>query len=74
MAAAAIVKVERDSLDLRTQVVAMGLLSDAASTFLHTLKPVEEVMHRLEFTKVEQRLTSEQSDRRARLGYSRYDA
>lgn len=73
MAAAAVVKVERDSLDLRTQVVAMGLLSDAASTFLHTLKPVEEVMHRLEFTKVEQRLTAEQADRR-RIGYSRFDA
>lgn len=74
MAAAAIVKVERESLDLRTQVVAMGLLSDAAKVFLQTLKPVEEVMHRLEFTKVEQRLTAEQAERRKSLSYSRFDA
>lgn len=74
MAAAAIVKVERESLDLRTQVVAMGLLSDDAKTFLHTLKPVDDVMHKLDFAKVENHLVSEQSERRKSLGYSRFDA
>lgn len=74
MAARAVVKVERESLDLRTQVVAMGLLSPEAATFLNTLKPVEDVMHRLDFANVEKKLAVEQSGRRQQLGYSRFDA
>jgi hypothetical protein len=75
MAARAVVKVERDSLDLRTQVVAMGLLSPEATTFLNTLKPVEEVMHRLDFANVEKKLAVESASRK-HLGYSnnRFDA
>jgi hypothetical protein len=67
MAARAVVKVERDSLDLRTQVVAMGLLSPEATTFLNTLKPVEEVMHRLDFANVEQKLQIEKTESRRYL-------
>lgn len=74
MAARAIVKVEQESLDLRTQVVAMGLLSDSAQTFLQTLKPVEEVMHKLDFAAVDKKLELQNADRRKALGYSRYDA
>lgn len=74
MAARAIVKVEQDSLDLRTQVVAMGLLSDSATTFLQTLKPVEDVMRRLDFAAIDKKLELQQADRRKALGYSRYDA
>jgi hypothetical protein len=75
MAARAVVKVERDSLDLRTQVVAMGLLSPEATTLLNTLKPVEEVMHRLDFANVEKKLAVESASRK-HLGYSnnRFDA
>jgi hypothetical protein len=73
MAARAIVRVEQESLDLRTQVVAMGLLSPEATTFLNTLRPVEEVMHRLDFANVEQKLAVEQSGRK-QLNYSRFDA
>jgi len=73
MAARAVVKVEQDSLDLRTQVVAMGLLSDDAKTFLNTLKPVEEVMHRLDFTEVEKTLQIEKAERKS-IGFSRFDA
>lgn len=75
MAARAVVKVEQDSLDLRTQVVAMGLLSDAAQGFLTTLKPVEEVMRRLDFGDVEKKLELQNADRRKSLGYGgRFDA
>lgn len=74
MAARAVVKVEQESLDLRTQVVAMGLLSDSAQTFLQTLKPVEEVMQRLDFAAIDKKLELQQADRRKALGYSRYDA
>jgi hypothetical protein len=74
MAARAVVKVERESLDLRTQVVAMGLLSPEATTFLNTLKPVEDVMHKLDFANVENKLAVEQQSRKS-LGYaSRFDA
>ncbi len=64
MAATATVKIERESLELRTQVVAMGLLSTEAKTFLETLKPVEEVMHRLSFQDVEKKLDQEKTARR----------
>lgn len=74
MAARAIVKVERESLDLRTQVVAMGLLSPEATTFLNTLKPVEEIMPRLDFANVEQKLAVEQSSRKQLNYSSRFDA
>lgn len=74
MAARAMVKVERESLDLRTQVVAMGLLSPEATTFLNTLKPVQEVMQRLDFASVEKKLGLESEDRK-RLGFTgRFDA
>lgn len=68
MAADAIVKIERDSLDLRTQVVAMGLLSTEAQTFLKTLKPVEDAMQKLDFKVIERQLQVEQSQRRLRYG------
>ena len=71
MAAAAIVKVEREGLDLRTQIVAMGLLSENAKAFLNTLKPVEEAMRRLDFSEVESKVAALKPSERARL---RYDA
>jgi hypothetical protein len=74
MAADAIVKIEREGLDLRTQIVAMGLLSDAAQTFLQTLKPVEDTMQRLDFADVEKKLQIEHADRRKQFGVSRFDA
>jgi hypothetical protein len=74
MAARAVVKVERESLDLRTQVVAMGLLSPEATTFLNTLKPVEEIMHRLDFANVEQKLAVEHASRKQLNYSSRFDA
>jgi hypothetical protein len=53
MAKAAATKIEHTSLDLRTQVVAMGLLSPDAKLFLESLSTVDEAMAALEFHKVE---------------------
>jgi hypothetical protein len=64
----AILKIERQSLDLRTQVVALGLLSDEAKLFLDSLAPVEEAMAMLEFAEIEKRLEIKRADRK-RLGY-----
>lgn len=72
MAARAMVKVEKEALDLRTQVVAMGLLSPEATAFLNTLKPVREVMQLLDFASVEKKLV--ESDRRIGYGTGRFDA
>lgn len=72
MTKAAITKIENQSLDLRTQVVAMGLLSADAKMFLESLAPVEEAMRALDFAEMEQKLEREQRARiadRRRLGY-----
>lgn len=48
--------IERQGLALRTQVVAMGLLSPSAKLFLESLASVEEAMQQLEFADVEKQL------------------
>jgi hypothetical protein len=63
MTRAALTKIERQALDLRTQVVAMGLLSADAKSFLETMAPVEEAMALLDFSKIEQKLAQEQQQR-----------
>lgn len=60
MTKAAITKIEKQSLDLRTQVVGMGLLSADAKMFLESLAPVEDAMRSLDFAEIEQRLEREQ--------------
>lgn len=68
MGAAAEVKINQEALDLRTQVVAMGLLSDAAAEFLQSLAPVERSMQQLNLQDIEKKLTEEQAARRKRIG------
>jgi len=68
MSKAALLKIECQSLDLRTQIVALGLLSDEAKLFLDSLAPVEEAMSMLEFAAIEKRLEIKKADRK-RLGY-----
>jgi hypothetical protein len=63
MMKAAILKIERQSLDLRTQVVAMGLLSPDAKLFLESLAPVEDAMHSIDFAEMERKLDSEKQKR-----------
>jgi hypothetical protein len=53
MLKAATTRIEKQSLDLRTQVVAMGILSPDAKVFLESLAPVEDAMQQLDFKKVE---------------------
>lgn len=70
MTKAAITKIEKQSLELRTQVVAMGILSENAALFLESLAPVEEAMQSLEFGEIERKLALEHKKRttdRARL-------
>lgn len=69
MTKAAITKVEKQSLDLRTQVVAMGLLSDDAKVFLESLAPVEDAMQTLDFGEIEQKLEHDKQKRLTRYGY-----
>jgi hypothetical protein len=72
MLKAAITRIEQQSLDLRTQVVAMGVLSSNAKLFLESLAPVEEAMRALDFEVIERRLEQENQQRaadRRRLGY-----
>ena len=64
MMKAAITKIEKQSLELRTQVVALGLLSDAARFFLESLASVDEAMHTVDFAEIEQKLAREQQHRR----------
>jgi hypothetical protein len=59
MAKAAITKIEKQALDLRTQVVGMGLLSANAKMFLESLAPVEESMRALDFGEIERKLEKE---------------
>lgn len=68
MGAAAIVKIERQGLDLRTQVVAMGIVSPDAKLFLESLAPVEEAMRSLDFKEVEAQLEAKQTSRQIRYG------
>jgi hypothetical protein len=49
-------KIEKHGLDLRIKIVAMGELSDAAKTFLETLRPVDEAVYELDFAAVDQKL------------------
>jgi hypothetical protein len=65
MTKAAITKIEKQSLDLRTQVVGMGLLSAEAKMFLESLAPIEDSMRSLDFGEIERRLEKEQQLRLA---------
>ena len=72
MTKAAITKIEKQALDLRTQVVGMGLLSADAKMFLESLAPVDETMRALDFGEIEKKLEKEQqlrlADRRRLYG------
>ena len=69
----AITKIEKQALELRTQVVAMGLLSNEAKTFLGSLAPIEDAMRMLDFAEIEQKLEhlqqQDRADRRLAYGY-----
>lgn len=72
MTKSAVTKIEQQSLDLRTQVVSMGLLSGDAKLFLESLAPVEDAMRSLDLGEIERKLEKEQklrlADRRRMYG------
>lgn len=72
MLKAAMTKIEHQSLDLRTQVVSMGILSADGKLFLESLAPIEDSMRQLDFGEIERKLDKEQqlrvADRRRMYG------
>jgi hypothetical protein len=64
MVKAAITKIERQALDLRTQVVAFGLVSAEAKMFLESLAPIEDSMRVLDFAEVERKLEDDKQQMR----------
>ena len=74
MKRAAITRIERQSLDLRTQVISMGVLSGEGRLFLESLAPVEEAMTGIDFAAIEAKMRESESKRLANrnarlLGY-----
>jgi hypothetical protein len=55
---AAVTRIDKQSLHLRTQVVGMGIMSAEAKLFLESLAPIEESMRMLEFTEIERKFAA----------------
>lgn len=68
MSKEAAMRIEREALDLRTQVVAMALLSAEATKFLQSMATVEEAMPRLQFLTVKEQVDGGKAERQRRLG------
>lgn len=58
MLRAAMTRIDKQSLHLRTQVVGMGIMSPEAKLFLESLAPIEESMRMLEFVEIERKLAT----------------
>lgn len=69
MKAAAVTKIRRQSLDLRTQVVSMGLMTPDAKMFLESLAPVDDMMRAIEFTAIEAKVLEQQKSGPRSLGF-----
>lgn len=75
MKRAAITKIRRQSLDLRTQVVSMCVMSSEAKLFLESFAPVEDAMASIDFTAIESKVNDDikrrQSLRQNYIGYQK---
>ena len=70
MLASAKTSIQKQSLDLRTQIVALGLLTPAAQMFLESLAPVEDAMRSLDFGAVETKMIEQRArQRQPRIGF-----
>lgn len=70
MKRAAITRIERQSLDLRTQVISLQILSPNAKMFLESLAPVEDAMTGIDFATIEAKLReSEKARTQRRISY-----
>jgi len=67
MKRAAMTKIEQQSLDLRTQVVAMGIVSPEAKLFLESLAPVAEAMSALDVRAIAAELDARDRQQQRRL-------
>jgi hypothetical protein len=63
MLRAAVTKIEKQALELRTQVVSRGLLSQEAKFFLESMAPIEDAMQSLNLADIEKRLDNERQQR-----------
>lgn len=59
MKKAAFTKIDRQSLDLRTQVISMGVLSADGKMFLESLAPVEDAMTGIDFAQIEAKMNEQ---------------
>lgn len=64
MKRAAVTRIRKQSLDLRTQVVSAGMLSADGRLFLESLAPIEETMKSISFKEIAQKLESDKKKRR----------
>jgi len=64
MQAAAVTKIEKQGLDLRTQILTMSIMSDNARVFLESLAPIEEAMPSIDFGDIQKRIEADQKKRR----------
>lgn len=75
MKRAAITKIRRQSLDLRTQVVSMCVMSPEAKLFLESFAPVEDAMASIDFSAIESKVNEDikrrQSLRQNYIGYQK---
>jgi hypothetical protein len=60
-------RIEQQSLDLRTQVVSMGIVSENAKLFLESLAPVTEAMQRLDIKAIQAELAKKDQAELRRL-------
>ncbi len=68
----AITKIERMSLDAQTEVIASGLTSDAAKTFLNTMPSMDSLMPPIEIGEMQALIDKRHAEGRRELGH--YDA
>jgi hypothetical protein len=74
MLAIAKTSIQKQSLDLRTQVVGMALLTPQAKLFLESLAPVEDAMQSLDFGKIETKMLEQRKKTSVpRIGFYGYD-
>jgi hypothetical protein len=70
MRRAVLTKIERQGLELRTQVVTRSLLTAEAKLFLESFAPIDEAMRELDFADVQRKIEADNAGRK-QLPYNR---
>lgn len=66
----AMTDIEKQSLDLRTQVMSLQILSPNAQMFLESMAPIEQAMTALDFAEIEAKMIQAEKNKPKRIGYS----